>query len=201
MKDISHQASSKSLAQTTSVKQFNAGINNLKLEEIKQTEDESSYYTQQDSMMDDPLIEEKRYLVTMIYTSFTELNQTVTTTKEFFRIGNKLGEGAFGTVNLAQHILTGHFVAIKSLGKKDLDREVECKRRVVQEIQILQKLVNHRNIVKLFDSFETKSHLCFVMELCAGGDLLSYVRRRKKLDEDHARYIFKQIASGLRYCH
>lgn len=152
-------------------------------------------------MMDDPLIEEKRYLVTMIYTSFTELNQTVTTTKEFYRIGNKLGEGAFGMVNLAQHILTGHFVAIKSLGKKDLDRDLDCKRRVVQEIQILQKLVHHRNIVKLFDSFETKSHLCFVMELCAGGDLLSYVRRRKRLEEGHARVIFKQIASGLRYCH
>lgn len=72
-------------------------------------------------MMDDPLIEEKRYLVTMIYTSFTQLNQAVTTTKEFYRIGNKLGEGAFGMVKLAQHILTGHFVAIKSLRKKDLD--------------------------------------------------------------------------------
>lgn len=65
----------------------------------------------------------------------------------------------------------------------------------------MQKLVQHRNIVKLFDSFETKSHLCFVMELCAGGDLLSYVRRRKKLDEKHARFFFKQMASGLRYCH
>jgi len=61
--------------------------------------------------------------------------------------------------------------------------------------------VHHPNIVKLFDSFETNSHLCFVMELCAGGDLLSYVRRRKKLDESHARFFFRQIASGLRYCH
>lgn len=39
------------------------------------------------------------------------------------------------------------------------------------------------------------------MELCAGGDLLSYVRRRKKLEEAHARHFFAQIASGLRYCH
>jgi len=104
-------------------------------------------------------------------------------------------------VNLAQHILTGHFVAIKSLLKKDIDSQAECKRKVVQEIQILQKLVHHRNIVKLFDSFETKSHLCFVLELCAGGDLLSYVRRRKKLDESHARFFFLQMASGLSYCH
>lgn len=39
------------------------------------------------------------------------------------------------------------------------------------------------------------------MELCAGGDLLSYVRRRKKLDEASARYFFRQIALGLAYCH
>lgn len=54
---------------TTSVGQFNAGIKNLKLEEPQQTE--SSYASQLNSFMDDPLIEEKRYLVTMIYTSFT----------------------------------------------------------------------------------------------------------------------------------
>ena len=40
---------------------------------------------------DDPLLEEKRYLVTMIYTNFTQLNKAVTTTKEFYRIGNILG--------------------------------------------------------------------------------------------------------------
>ena len=68
-------------------------------------------------------------------------------------------------------------------------------------MQILQHLTNHKNVVKLYDSFETKSHLCFVMELCAGGDLLSFVRRRKKLDETLAKFLFKQVAKGLEYCH
>jgi serine/threonine protein kinase len=30
-----------------------------------------------------------------------------------------------------------------------------------------------------------------VMELCAGGDLLNFVRKRKKLDEDTAKVLFK----------
>ena len=68
-------------------------------------------------------------------------------------------------------------------------------------MQILQHLTHHRNVVKLYDSFYTNSHLCFVMELCAGGDLLSFVRRRKKLDEDVAKFIFIQAARGLAYCH
>lgn len=39
------------------------------------------------------------------------------------------------------------------------------------------------------------------MELCAGGDLLTYVRRRGTLGESTARELFKQIAAGIHYCH
>jgi serine/threonine protein kinase len=35
------------------------------------------------------------------------------------------------------------------------------------------------------------------MELCAGGDLLNYVRKRRKLKEEYAKKIFKQIIDGL----
>lgn len=39
------------------------------------------------------------------------------------------------------------------------------------------------------------------MEVCGAGDLLTYVRRRRKLKEDVAKHMFKQICDGLRYCH
>lgn len=39
------------------------------------------------------------------------------------------------------------------------------------------------------------------MEACEAGDLLSYVRRRKKLEAPLARHIFKQIVYGLGYVH
>jgi serine/threonine protein kinase len=39
------------------------------------------------------------------------------------------------------------------------------------------------------------------MELCSGGDLLNYVRKRRRLKEDFAKYIFKQVVDGLAYCH
>lgn len=56
-------------------------------------------------------------------------------------------------------------------------------------------------MVRLYDSFETHKHICFVMELCQGGDLLSYVRKRRKLKEDNAKYLFKQLIEGLDYIH
>jgi len=52
-------------------------------------------------------------------------------------------------------------------------------------MNILDKL-QHKNIVQLYDSFESNNHMCFVMELCGGGDLLSYIKRRKRLAEDVA---------------
>ena len=39
------------------------------------------------------------------------------------------------------------------------------------------------------------------MELCAGGDLLNYVRRRKSLKEDVAKFLFRQIIIGIGYIH
>lgn len=39
------------------------------------------------------------------------------------------------------------------------------------------------------------------MEVCGAGDLLTYVRKRRKLKEDVAKHLFKGIVEGLRYCH
>lgn len=56
-------------------------------------------------------------------------------------------------------------MAIKALDKNVLRNEKEQKRRVMQELAIL-KQSGHDSVVKLYDSFETNKHICFVMELC-----------------------------------
>ena len=63
------------------------------------------------------------------------------------------------------------------------------------------KRTKHKNIVRLYEYFETEKHILFVIELCAGGDLLNYVRRRRRLKEDVAKCLFKQIIESLAYCH
>jgi serine/threonine protein kinase len=71
---------------------------------------------------------------------------------------------------------------------------------VMQEVMIL-KQTSHRNIIKLFEYFQTQRHVLIVIELSTGGDLLSYVRKRRQLKEDIAKSLFKQIIEALRYCH
>lgn len=110
-----------------------------------------------------------------------------------------MGKGAFGKVNLAIHRLSGKFVALKSINKQFM-KEDSSKKKVMQEFNILRKL-RHQNVVRLYESFETIQHIVFVMEVCGGGELLTYVRRRRKLKEDVASFLFSQIITGLEDCH
>lgn len=110
-----------------------------------------------------------------------------------------MGKGAFGKVNLAIHRLSAKFVALKSINKQFMTEEAS-KRKVMQEFNILSR-TRHENIVRLYESFETPQHIVFVMEVCGGGDLLTYVRRRRKLKEEVACHLFRQVILGLQYCH
>jgi serine/threonine protein kinase len=60
----------------------------------------------------------------------------------------------------------------------------------MHEVNILLQL-RHDAVVKLYETFETTRHIMLVMELGAGGDLLNFVRKRKKLDENTAKVLFK----------
>jgi serine/threonine protein kinase len=114
--------------------------------------------------------------------NFKKTGKPPPTTAEFYRIGKMLGKGAFGKVNLAIQKLSGRFVAVKSINKQYL-HEGSSKKKVMQEFHILKK-TRHRNIVKLYETFETSKHILFVVENCSGGDLLNYVRKRRKLNEE-----------------
>jgi serine/threonine protein kinase len=53
--------------------------------------------------------------------------------------------------------------------------------------------MNHPNIVKIFEAFETDDNVYLVMEYVGGGSLHTYIRDKqaKKLDEEDAKRIFK----------
>jgi serine/threonine protein kinase len=131
---------------------------------------------------------------------FGQLGEAPDTNTDFYRAGKMLGRGAFGKVCLGMHKLTRKLVAIKSINKEYLSEEKQ-KNKIMHEVGILMRLNRHPNVVKLFETFETGRHILLVMELCAGGDLLNYVRKRKKLEEDAAKYLFKQLVEGLGYLH
>lgn len=125
----------------------------------------------------------------MIKDSFRKKKEAPPTTTDFYRAGKMLGRGAFGKVNLGMHKLSRKLVAIKSINKEYLSEEKQ-KNKVMHEVSILLRQ-RHPSVVKLYETFETGRHILLVMELCAGGDLLNYVRKRRKLKEDTAKVLFK----------
>lgn len=126
----------------------------------------------------------------LIYNSIlANIKEGIFDTKiDYYKIGKVIGKGAFGKVNLAIHRLTGKFVALKSINKTFMKDENSLK-KVRQEYNILKR-AHHPNIVRLYESFEIESHIVYVMEVCGGGDLLTYVRRRRKLKEEYAKFVF-----------
>ena len=143
--------------------------------------------------------QESKKLERYIQKSFERTNKAPDTSAKFYRIGKILGKGAFGKVNLAVHRLSTGLVAIKSINKTLITEDGQ-RQKVLQEVSILKRL-RHRNIVNLYDTFDTNKHIIFVLELCSGGDLLNYVRKRRKLTEETAKFIFMQILEGLWHCH
>lgn len=116
-----------------------------------------------------------------------------------FILGEKLGEGTFGKVRKATHILTGEKVAIKILEKCRILEKAD-KIRVEREIKIL-KMLKHKHIIELYSVIQNSTTIYLVMELSKGQELFEYIVKKKRLDELEASTFFSQIISSVNYLH
>ena len=124
------------------------------------------------------------------------------TNLNFYRIGRLIGQGGFAKVNLGLNILTGRVVAIKSFNKtiKTKNGNKINMNKILYEINLMRKL-NHQNITKILETFEDEQFYFIIMEYINGGNLLSYVKKRRKLSEKVAKFIFRQIILGIKHIH
>ncbi|XP_066249817.1 SNF-related serine/threonine-protein kinase-like isoform X1 [Euwallacea similis] len=110
-----------------------------------------------------------------------------------------LGRGHFAVVKLARHVFTGEKVAVKVIDKSKLD-EVS-KAHLFQEVRCM-KLVQHPNVVRLYEVIDTATKLYLILEWGDGGDLYEYIIRHEQgLPEDKAKDYFRQIVRAIAYCH
>lgn len=109
---------------------------------------------------------------------------------------DKLGKGSYGEVKLGYLKNTKLKRAIKIIDKA----KVRNVKRFRFEIEIMMKL-DHPNVLKLYDYFETEAYVYLVLELCTGGELFDRIIAKKYYKEDEARIIFEQMVKAIYHCH
>ena len=92
-------------------------------------------------------------------------------------------------MNTSEHVRE---YALKSIQTSRISEQFLDEMR--NEIEILRTL-DHPNIVKAYEVFETKKQITIVMDLCSGGDLYT----RGPYSEKQAAAIVGKILSGIAY--
>ncbi|GAA5890492.1 hypothetical protein JCM5296_005062 [Sporobolomyces johnsonii] len=120
-----------------------------------------------------------------------------------WRIGRTVGEGSSGRVKLAKHKATGQYAAVKIVPKPRRTHQEKADKMLlgIEREIVIMKLIEHPNVLRLMDVWETGSELYLIMEYVEGGELFDYLVKRGKLHADEALHYFQQIISGVDYCH
>ncbi len=116
-----------------------------------------------------------------------------------YDIEETIGQGHFAVVKLARHLFSGEKVAIKVIDKSKLDKI--SKEHLFQEVRCM-KLVQHPNVVRLYEVIDTPNKLYLILELGDGGDMYDYIMKHSNgLSEAKSKNYFRQIVKAVKYCH
>lgn len=154
--------------------------------------------------------------LSQISTSTTNSNKKRKTQNKIgpWKLGRTLGRGSTGRVRLAKNVNTGQLAAVKIVPKANFKKLENPKYKrasinsnkdrlpygIEREI-IIMKLINHQNIMGLYDVWENKNDLYLILEYIEGGELFDYLIKRGRLGEKEAIQYFRQIIDGINYLH
>jgi len=115
-----------------------------------------------------------------------------------YSIGAKLGTGGFAVVRKCKRRSDNKVFALKVINKKNLEKDD----LVILESEVnIMRIVHHKNIVHLYDVFDSKTKMCLVLDLLEGGELFDRIIEKGHLTEKLAADAFSQILSSLNYLH
>jgi serine/threonine-protein kinase HSL1, negative regulator of Swe1 kinase len=116
-----------------------------------------------------------------------------------------------GRVRIARHTKTKQYAAVKIVSKTvlvnsriSLDCVEQDTERILLGIEreiVIMKLIEHPNILRLYDVWETSSELYLILEYVEGGELFDYICEKGRLSSSEALAYFQQIISAIDYCH
>jgi calcium-dependent protein kinase len=116
-----------------------------------------------------------------------------------------LGRGGYGIVVLGIHKHSGIKYAVKFMNKDALEKKNSRINRLEREYKLL-KDIDHANIVRLYAVYDSIHEVGFVMELCSGGHLgtwLEYIKYEpmRVPPEQTIISIMRQLLSAVAHMH
>ncbi|KAJ7634098.1 kinase-like domain-containing protein [Mycena polygramma] len=127
-----------------------------------------------------------------------------------WKIGRTIGTGSSGRVRVARNSKTGQYAAIKIVSKNILDStrslnhlvdDAEHNQLSLEREIVVMKLIDHPNIMRLYDVWETSTELYLILEYVKGGELFEHLCRKGRLPTEEALGYFQQIIAAIDYCH
>ncbi|KAA6384944.1 MAG: putative Serine/threonine-protein kinase RUNKEL [Streblomastix strix] len=110
-----------------------------------------------------------------------------------FNVFNKIGEGRHSTCYLGRRKQSISYFCVKSVDKSQ-------KEMISNEVKMMHML-EHPNIVRFFNWYETTNHIWLILEHCSGGDLKTLLHQDKILPEISIRAFSADIRAALQFLH
>ncbi|XP_056671188.1 microtubule-associated serine/threonine-protein kinase 2 isoform X5 [Monodelphis domestica] len=122
-----------------------------------------------------------------------------TPSEEEFETIKLISNGAYGAVFLVRHRSTRQRFAMKKINKQNLILRNQIQQAFVE--RDILTFAENPFVVSMFCSFETRRHLCMVMEYVEGGDCATLLKNIGALPVDMARMYFAETVLALEYLH
>ena len=115
-------------------------------------------------------------------------------------IEKELGRGGMGAVYLARHVPSGRQVALKVM--LPLVAATARSRDLFLREIATTRLLDHRHVVRLFDTGAYLGTFFFTLEYCAGGSMHDLLKKHgKPVSPENALRFICQVLAGLEYAH
>lgn len=117
-----------------------------------------------------------------------------------YEIIKAISKGAFGSVFLAKRRLTGEYVAIKCLKKRDMIAKNQIL-NVRSERAVMMRQSDSPYVAQLYSSFQSKDYLYLVMEYLNGGDCATLLKMLGTLGDKWAKRYIAEVIVGVNDLH
>ncbi|CAD8060091.1 unnamed protein product [Paramecium sonneborni] len=116
-----------------------------------------------------------------------------------YKILKKIGEGCQFQVFKIKHKITGFLYAVRIYDKVKLKSSNYLLELIKKQVTIMRQ-VDHKNLIKFYEMFESSNHLYLIQELLEGGTLDDKISQTY-FNQEQIIFIVKQTLNGLQELH